>query len=162
MRRPIAPVPLSRGSKRAIAVFGLLSLYAGCCAQAPTTNGGWIEGRATYYGAPEAVERAYDPTSWCAALTDAAGHTTHEQLTSWLSHLPPHGCEPPIPYLTRGAGSFGILAFGACGYTNLPGVGAGETVSPQPQQAPKGWHVWLLALGGLPTAGRWEQQCQTP
>ncbi|KAL6758139.1 hypothetical protein V8C86DRAFT_3025649 [Haematococcus lacustris] len=83
MRRPIAPVPSSRGSKRAIAVFGLVTLYAGCCAQAPTANGGWIEGRATYYGAPEAVERAYDPT--------------------------------------RGAGSFGILAFGACGYTNLPG-----------------------------------------
>lgn len=41
-----------------------------------------------YYGAPEQVVRAYDPT--------------------------------------RGTGSFGIVAFGACGYTNVPSVSTGR------------------------------------
>ncbi|GBF89114.1 hypothetical protein Rsub_01831 [Raphidocelis subcapitata] len=44
---------------------------------------GWRIARATYYGAPERIARAYDPT--------------------------------------RGEGSFGILAYGSCGYTNGDG-----------------------------------------
>ncbi|KAJ9509472.1 hypothetical protein QJQ45_001939 [Haematococcus lacustris] len=76
MRRPIAPVPLSRGSKRAIAVFGLVTLCASCCAQAPAANGGWIEGRATRKKRTKLKRQTPVVPAGVPALTDAAGHTT--------------------------------------------------------------------------------------
>eukprot|EP00775_Hariotina_reticulata_P007574 gene7574-7777_t len=53
------------------------------CTGQEVGGGGWQRGRVTYFGAPEKIAAAYDPS--------------------------------------RGKGSFGILAFGSCGYTNADG-----------------------------------------
>lgn len=50
----------------------------------PPPPSGWIRGRTTYYGGPDLLALAYDPS--------------------------------------RGNGSFGILTYGSCGYTNSDGT----------------------------------------
>ncbi|KAL6764674.1 hypothetical protein V8C86DRAFT_2468022 [Haematococcus lacustris] len=84
-------VGAARGARSLVvmAVWVVCGLSA-CVAQDP----GWLEGRATYFGAPEAVSRAYDPA--------------------------------------RGEGSFGILAYGSCGYTN---IGSSGGTLPYPRDA---------------------------
>jgi hypothetical protein len=87
-------------------------------------GGGWMTGRSTYYGAPERIAKAYDP-SRCGASPTQLAMAGPVLLCTGLAYA---SVKTDAPRLTlkhpmgvcdcRGDGSFGILSYGSCGYTN--------------------------------------------
>ena len=128
----------------------LVACGRGAVAQQEGGDGGWQVARATTYGAPASFASIFDPSRCVRGLPEVAVASERAAAgvrirAGGLSRLPPRSgtqrkapdasptpfaatprcgpsrSRPHLPCAARGNGSFGILAFGSCGFTNSDG-----------------------------------------